>query len=220
MANPTLAYTAPFASFVLLMSLGGWLGISPALAYPIRVAVGTAVWLACSRGLIGARPSRPAADLLLGAGVFLVWIAPDLLWPGYRAHWLFRNALTTAAAGPLDPAERAGSWFLISRVAGSALLVPVIEELFWRGWLMRRLIAADFQRVPPGTYSVRAFWITAVLFASEHGPYWDVGLAAGLAYNWWMLRTRNLADCVTAHAATNACLAGWVLVRGEWSYWL
>ena len=80
-------------------------------------------------------------------------------------------------------------------------------------------IDKDFERVPLGTYQPFSFWITAVLFASEHGSFWGVGLLAGVAYNWWMLRTRNLADCVLAHAVTNACLAGYVLFWGRWEYW-
>ena len=60
----------------------------------------------------------------------------------------------------------------------------------------------------------------AILFAIEHGPYWDVGLIAGVAYNCWCMRTRSLADCMLAHAVTNALLAGYVLLFGQWQYWL
>jgi hypothetical protein len=100
------------------------------------------------------------------------------------------------------------------------LLVPILEELFWRGWLMRWLIHADFQKVPFGKYAPNAFWIVAVLFASEHGAYWDVGLAAGVIYNWWMVRCKNLADCMLAHAVTNAMLSAYVLIAHQWQYWL
>jgi hypothetical protein len=99
-------------------------------------------------------------------------------------------------------------------------LVPILEELFWRGWLMRMLIGPDFQKVPLGAYAPSAFWLTAVLFASEHGAYWDVGLAAGIVYNWWIIRCKNLADCMLAHAVTNALLAAYVLMAGQWQYWL
>jgi membrane protease YdiL (CAAX protease family) len=57
------------------------------------------------------------------------------------------------------------------------------------------------------------------LFVSEHGELWDVGLAAGLAYNWWMRRTRSLGDLILAHAVTNACLSAYVLTSGRWEYW-
>ena len=77
-----------------------------------------------------------------------------------------------------------------------------------------------FQRVPLGTFQSRAFWITAVLFALEHGPYWDVGLATGAIYNWWMVRTRSVEDCIWAHAVTNGCLSAFVVSQGRWEYWL
>ena len=68
---------------------------------------------------------------------------------------------------------------LALRLFRAVVIVPVVEELFWRAWLMRWLIDADFEKVPLGAYAPRAFWIVALLFASEHGPYWDVGLACG-----------------------------------------
>jgi CAAX prenyl protease-like protein len=106
------------------------------------------------------------------------------------------------------------------RMISCTVLVPMLEELFWRGWLMRWLIDKDFERVPLGKYLPSAFWIVALLFASEHGPYWEVGLAAGIVYNWWMIRTRNLADCIWAHAVTNGILSVYVLLTDQWQYWL
>jgi CAAX prenyl protease-like protein len=85
---------------------------------------------------------------------------------------------------------------------------------------MRWLVKEDFLKVPLGAFSATSFWLVAVLFASEHGPYWEVGLAAGIAYNWWIVRTRNLADCILAHAVTNACLSAYVLFAAQWQYWL
>ena len=115
---------------------------------------------------------------------------------------------------------RINTLFIVVRVLSSAILVPMLEELFWRGWLMRWLISKDFEKVPLGTYAASAFWIVAFLFASEHGPYWEVGLAAGIVYNWWLVRTRNLADCMLAHGVTNGALAAYVLAAGESQYWL
>jgi len=220
MINPTLAYTAPFITFVGLMSLTGHLRASQTVAYPLRSLAALAVWWALSRRLIRWRPSRPLTSVLLGVAVFFVWIGPELIWPGYRQHWLFANALTRTAQGALTDQARGDARFLLIRLLGSTLLVPVIEELFWRGWLMRWLMGHDFSKVPLGTYCARAFWITAVLFAVEHGARWDVGLAAGVAYNWWILQTRNLADCILAHAVTNGCLAAYVLWAGAWTYWV
>ncbi len=109
---------------------------------------------------------------------------------------------------------------LALRFVRAVLIVPIIEELFWRAWLPRWFDRAkDFREIPLGQYSRAAFWLTAFLFASEHGALWDVGLAAGLLYNWWMKRTRSLGDLILAHAVTNACLSVYVLTRGRWEYW-
>ena len=172
-----------------------------------------------SRSVLSFRAAFPLASIGIGIAVFLIWIAPDALF-NYRHHWLFDNSITGAAASSIAPALRHDTVFIVLRVAASVLLVPVLEELFWRGWLMRWLIGNNFLKVPLGTYAPTAFWIVALLFASEHGPYWEVGLAAGIVYNWWIIHTRNLADCILAHAVTNGLLAMYVLTMDQWQYWL
>jgi hypothetical protein len=159
-------------------------------------------------------------SVLVGIGVFVLWVAPDLIWPGYRESVLFQNPLTGSLKSSLS-ADARSDWLSISlRVARASLIVPVVEELFWRGWLMRWLADPDFEKLPVGHYDKRAFWITAALFALEHGPYWDVGLAAGAVYNGYLVRTRRLGDLILAHAVTNACLAAFVLWSGRWEFWL
>jgi hypothetical protein len=213
-------YVLPFAVLIALLGLGPYLGIGPALTQSLRALAVLAALLVFSRGVIRLRPERPVASLLLGLGVFAIWIGPDVLFPAYRHLWLFDNPLVRASASNLPaPGLRTSLWFLSFRVGASVLLVPVVEELFWRAWVMRWLISPAFSKVPLGAYSAPAFWTTAVLFASEHGAYWDVGLAAGVLYNWWMIRTRSLADCILAHAVTNAALAAYVLLSGQWQYW-
>ena len=186
--------------------------------YPARfLAVLLTIGLV-SRPVLRFRAGFPLASMGIGIAVFLIWIGPDFLL-GYRHHWLFDNSFTGAPASSIGPALRRNVVFVVLRVAASVALVPVLEELFWRGWLMRWLIAKDFRKVPLGTYAPAAFWIVAVLFASEHGPYWEVGLAAGIVYNWWIVHTRNLADCMLAHAVTNGLLAVYVLTMNQWQYW-
>jgi len=213
-------YLAPFGIFVLLMELGPHLGVGPDVHYPIRVVAVSAALFIWSRQLITLKASRPAASIAVGLVVFGIWIAPDVLWPAYRSHWLFQNFLTGSLASSVPPLHRTNVSFLIWRSLGLILLVPVIEEIFWRGWLMRYLISRHFENVPLGTWSATAFWLTAALFASEHGPFWDVGLVAGVVYNWLMIRTRNLADCILAHAVTNTCLAVYVFSYSRWEYLL
>jgi CAAX prenyl protease-like protein len=217
-SRSAIGYVAPFVVFVGLMGVEHSLAIPPQVGYPIRVLVTLAVLLAVSRHDVKLRPVQPLASAAIGLAVFAIWIAPDALF-GYRHSWLFENPVMGRAGGV--PAVLQWSLlFLLIRSAGSALLVPVIEELFWRGWLMRWLIDRNFQKVKLGTYLPSAFWITAILFASEHGPYWEVGLAAGVIYNWWMIRTKSLADCILAHAVTNGVLAAYVVFAGAWQYWL
>ena len=218
--SPSWPYVAPLVVFLALVGLSPHLPVGPEVYYPLRVALVSAVLLIWSRKLVRLDASRWGGSVAVGLLVFVIWISPDLLWPGYRSHWLLQNALTGRVTGSLPQAVRSNIGFLIWRVAGSVVLVPIVEELFWRAWLMRYLISRHFEKLPLGAFTQASFWICALLFASEHGPYWDVGLAAGIVYNWWMVRTRNVADCIVAHAVTNACLAAWVLSTGNWQYWL
>ena len=205
---------------MVFVALAHWLPVSPALLYPGRVVVVSIVLALFSRHLVSFRVCNWTGSILIGLTVFVLWVAPDVLWPAYRGHWLFDNSLVGSAKSSI-PHDVRSSWvFVVLRIFGSVGLVPVLEELFWRGWLMRWLIRPDFEGVPLGTYTHYSFWVTAALFAAEHGSYWDVGLLAGIIYNWWMVRTGRLADCIVAHAVTNGLLAAYVLYTGHWQYWL
>jgi hypothetical protein len=217
-ARATAGYVAPFAAFVGFMAIENLLFHSQHL-YALRCLAALAALALFSRPYLSFRPGRPLGSIAIGIAVFAIWIAPDTLF-GYRHYWLFENAIVGKAASTLAPGDGASYGFLASRILGSTLLVPVVEELFWRGWLMRWLIRPDFTRVALGTYAPLAFWGVALLFGSEHGPYWEVGLLAGIVYNWWMLRTRSLADCILAHAVTNGALSAYVVSTGAWRYWL
>lgn len=215
----TAGYIAPFVAFVGIMALERLVPLPSQWLYLARFLIVAALIGALSWPYLSFRPSYPLASVAVGVAVFIIWVAPDVLF-GYRHFWLFENALTGAAATTLPPSLKSNIGFMVLRTVSSAMLVPILEELFWRGWMMRWLIDNDFLSVPLGKYVPSAFWIVAVLFASEHGPYWEVGLAAGIAYNWWIIRTRNLADCILCHGVTNAVLAGYVLLTGQWQYWL
>ncbi len=158
-------------------------------------------------------------SLVIGAVVFALWIAPDLLFPGFRHHWLFENPVLGKIQSSLPEAARSNAGVLLFRSLRAVVIVPIVEELFWRGWLMRWLIKPDFEQVPLGQWSAAAFSITAVLFASEHGSFWEVGLVAGIVYNWWMVRTGSLGDLILVHAVTNGLLCAEVILTGKWEYW-
>ncbi len=185
----------------------------------LRVTVMSAVLWFIARPVIDLRVRHLWATLAIGALVFVVWIAPDVLFKGYRHFWLFENAVMGKASTSFSSTQL--SWPVLAlRMIRAVVIVPIVEELFWRAWLMRWIIDANFQKIPLGKYTAQSFWIVAALFASEHGPYWDVGLAAGIIYNWWMVRARSLGDLILAHAVTNFILGGYVIAFGKWEYWL
>jgi CAAX prenyl protease-like protein len=207
-------------AYVSLIELERLLPVEPRLGALVRVGICAALLLVYSRPVLDLWPRRAVASVFLGALVFAVWIGPDLLWPSYRGHWLFFNAILGAPRSTLPLAAHVDRVFLCLRVVSSVIVVPIVEELFWRAWLMRRLISADFRETPLGRFTSQSFWLTAVFFALEHGSYWDVGLLAGIAYNLWIVRTKSLADCILAHAVTNGLLAVYVIAAGKWDYWL
>ena len=133
---PAVPYVVPFAVFMLFLGLRPIFPFGAKWEYPVRVLiVGAAVWI-FSRHAFRLRPVRPWSSVVIGMLVLGVWIAPDVVWPSYRTHWVFRNSLMAPPA-TLPEALRTDYTFLAFRLFGTAILVPIIEELFWRGWLMR-----------------------------------------------------------------------------------
>jgi len=210
----------PFAVFMALIGLNLVWPMPVVADQLFRLAVMAAVLYFVARPALDFHVREWAGSLLIGVVIFALWIAPDLLFPSYRDSFLFRNALLRAARRTLPESARHDVAVLWLRSLRAVVVVPIVEELFWRGWLMRWMIAQDFQRLPLGAYSALSFWTVAILFASEHGPYWDVGLAAGILFNWWMIRTKSLGDLILAHAVANACLSAYVVAAGKWDYWL
>jgi len=218
--NPAVPYVIPFAVFLAFLALDRYLPFSSQTNYAIRFFVVFAVLAIFSRQVISFRVDYFWGSAAAGLALFAIWVGPDVLWPGYRGSWLFTNGITGTPKSSLPEGVKANMTFLTFRVLSSVVNVPVLEELFWRGWLMRWLISPDFLKVSLGTFTWKSFWLVAVLFASEHGSFWDVGLIAGIVFNCWMMKTKSLPDCILAHAVTNACLAAYVLMRGQWQYWL
>ena len=214
-----LPYILPFAVFLLFLAIQFILPIPAIAVYSVRDLILAAVLIVFSRHVIQLHSFHRLETVILGVAVFLIWVGPDLIFPNYRHSWVFQNVLFGQLSNPFPEAVLMNPFVLWPRIIQAVVIVPILEELFWRAWLMRWLIAPDFEKVPMGAYRAGAFWIVAVLFASEHGPFWDVGLIAGIAFNWWMVRTRSLGDCILVHAVTNACLCGYVVATHHWQYW-
>jgi CAAX prenyl protease-like protein len=219
--HPAVPYVAPFAVFLFCLLIAGRTTIPQPWESVAWVGVVAVTIALTSRQLVaGLRLSSGVMSVLVGVGVFLLWVAPDALVPGWRESWVFQNSITGHVKISIAPAELASPLVLWLRVVRAVVLVPILEELFWRGWLPRWIQDTKFERIPPGTFTAFAFIVTALLFAAEHGPFWEVGLLAGLVYNWWMWRTKSLGDLVLAHAVTNACLAGYVVLTQQWQFWM
>lgn len=220
-AGPAWARIAPFAVFIALMAVEPYLAglvepiFDPRWLYAIRSGVTGAILLALWSRYTELRDLPPAgapAWLLgtaVGVGVFLLWIALD-----------FPPLVMGEAEDPFDPrvAGRIDVGLAVARVAGAALVVPVMEELFWRSFLMRWIERPKFLGVTPGEVGWKPLVMTSVVFALEH-RLWFAGLLAGLAYGELYRRTGDLRVVILAHALTNAALGAFVLATGSWSFW-
>ena len=215
----TLAWVGPFAVFMVWLALDKYVPLANPAKEIVRDLVLLAAIVGFSRKVLPTRAPHWLASIGLGIAVCALWVAPDALFPGWRQHWLFTNSVTGEVTTSIPPGELTPLMMAL-RFSRAALLVPILEELFWRGWLPRWLQDNRFHRVPLGQYTTFAFLATAVLFALEHGPFWEVGLLCGLIYNWWMWRTRSLGDLILVHAVTNAALSAYVLVTNRWEFWM
>lgn len=217
--SPVWARSIPFGIYILFLAVQQTLAsLQPQWdlrwLYPVQIlcVVLALVWLWPAYGELR-RTSASARDWLLavvvGAGVFVLWINLD-------QDWAVFGTLT-----PYDPSGPDGNlnWLLAAvRLAGAALVVPIMEELFWRSFIMRWLERQDFLAVLPATVGFRALMLTAVLFALEHN-LWFAGLLAGLAYGWLYIRSGSLWATAFSHGLTNALLGLWVLATGSWTFW-
>ncbi len=126
-----------------------------------------------------------------------------------------------SAFNPLKELASTPAWayiFLAIRFVGLVLVVPVVEEMFLRGFLMRFFVAPDWWRVPIGVVNKAAI-VAATLVPVLMHP--REALAATVwfsAITWLSIRTRGIWPCIVAHATTNLLLGGYVVIRGQW--WL
>jgi len=97
-------------------------------------------------------------------------------------------------------------------------VIPVMEELFWRSFLLRWFDQSDFMRLLPRAVSGRALLYCAIPFGLEHN-FWFAGILAGLAYGWLYRHTGNLWAPILAHSLTNLLLGIWVVNTGNWQLW-
>jgi CAAX prenyl protease-like protein len=177
--------------------------------YPLRLIAGVAVLGLYRKKLATLDWHWSWRGLAVGLLVFLLWIAAARFLVSPAAIPIKLEALST----PLR-----GIW-IASRVATSVLIVPIVEELAYRGFLMRRLSNEDFESVPYRSVSWLALSVTAVVFGLPHGALWLPAILAGLAYGLVLVRRGSIGEAVVAHATTNALIAAIVLGWNQWQLW-
>jgi CAAX prenyl protease-like protein len=222
--TPLVARVVPFVIFVVLTFTQEWFG--PAGRYWIYLAktlLGAAMLVAVWPAVEEMRWAWSWEALAVGVGLFVLWAGLDDLFVslGWKGSY---PKLNFGAGAPWNPHAHFGqgalwAWFfVVVRLAGSTLVVPPLEEVFFRSFVYRYISKADFLSVPLGAFAARPFFITSLLFAAEHRE-WLAGLICGLAFQWLVWRKQRLGDAMTAHAITNLLLGLWVVWRGEWRFW-
>lgn len=228
--RPWLPYVLPFGLYMAF--LAGQSNANLLWLYPVKtLAVAGVLWW-FRREYRELQPGFSGLAVAVGLVVIVAWIALDPFYPKASAllcsleTWLSQFVNSPPPSGkippPFDPttitpdALRYG--FIGFRVLGAVIVVPLMEELFWRAFLIRWIEAEDFQSVPIGHFTWRSFLVTTVFFGLEHDQ-WLAGLICGALYNVVYYRTRSVWACVVAHAASNAALAGWVLTQRAWVFW-
>ena len=212
----------PFVAFMGLLALRGFAPTDASWGFDTRwfyalnlLLVGGLLLAWWSEYGELARQNAPSlaeatVSAVVGLLVFVLWIKLDAPW--------MQIGEPTASFVPVD-AQGQLLWPLITvRWLGAALLVPVMEELFWRSFLMRWLQQPVFEGVNPRRLGVKAVLLSTFVFMLAH-PLWLAAIVAGLAYALLYRRTGKLWTAVLAHAVTNGALGIWVVQTGQWQFW-
>lgn len=208
-ADATASYLAPF----LLVLAAGMISRASSgrfeTWYALRLLAGgaaLAVYWPRLRGLDWRFSWRAGAA---GAAVFALW-----LWAG---RLLLPPQSMPAALAAMSASSRA--LWIGGRVATAVLVAPLAEELAYRGYLLRRLVAADFESVSFGDVGWIPVLVSAAVYGILNGPLWSAGIAAGIVFALLLTRTRRMGEAVAAHVFANALLCAAVLVWQQWQLW-
>lgn len=213
-SSPVLSRVAPFAVFALLTMLQGRLGEnSQYWVYALKTGVGAWLVLLVRPHVREMRWKLSWEAVAAGVAVFLLWVGLDGRYPALAER-----------SGGFDPARDYGAgsalafFFIGVRILGSTLVVPPLEEVFYRSFLYRFVQQSDFLKIPLGRLSAKAFIITGVVFGIGHYE-WLPGILCAFAYQGLVCKKDRLGDAMTAHAITNFILGLWVVLRGAYVFW-
>lgn len=205
-SSPEFARIFPFAVFLALTSCQVKLGpASVYWVYLLKTVVGA--WL-----IWEARPFVSEMRWAFSAEAVLVGVAVALMWVGL-------DGLYPRLATPASSWHPAAWLWNVVRLVGSSIVVPPLEEVFYRSFLYRYFVRLNFLTMPLGQMHWLSFIVTSSIFGLMHPDRWLAGIFCGLAYQALVIRKNRLGDAMTAHALTNFLLGLWVIWRRDWSFW-
>ena len=229
--RPQLPYVVPFVLFLGFIALEGYWEQGYPVIYAVKtVVIGWLLWELIRQGYFPELRTRNRADgktlekaghwvlaILVGVIVFIGWVGIEKL---SNAYFPYPKAVDLHPYDVFDHlGTGAGAWMFIAfRLIGAAVVVPVMEELFWRSFLLRFCMHPDFEKVEIGAFAWPAFFITVGLFGLEHYE-WLVGLLCGIVFNLLIYYTKRIWPCIIAHAITNLALGIYVLITRDWAFW-
>lgn len=225
--SPTIPRLVPFLVFVLLTFCQGKFGEAGRYwFYFAKTFVGA--WLIWEMRPFVAelRVHFTWEAVVVGVGVLVMWVGIDSFYPklGELGVKIGLSKPPAAPALPWNPHLQFGeggmlAWtFIVVRILGASLVVPVMEEVFFRSWLYRYLAKPDFQSVSLGTFLPMPFVVTALIFGLEHEE-WLAGIFCGFIYQGLVIWKKRLGDAIVAHGITNFLLGVWVVWKGAWQFW-
>jgi CAAX prenyl protease-like protein len=147
---------------------------------------------------------------LIGGGVFIIWLVLDK-GPGAHADGLVAGLAAMPAFARI-------AWITV-RTLAAIVTVPIVEELAFRGFLIRRLISRDFTSLNLRRFTLLSMLVSSVAFGLLHGDRWLAATIAGVLYGLALTRRGRIGDAIIAHATSNALLAVAVLIGGKWYLW-
>ena len=177
--------------------------------YPIRVITTGAVLVLLWRHYQFSTFRISLVSVAAGVLVFLFWVV--LVSGNIEKNEIMATELERVP-------EFAALFWIVFRILGSVVTVPIAEELAFRGYLIGRLAGGNFDADKRLHFSWVAWILSSVLFGLLHSA-WLAGMAAGLVYGLVRYHRNKLADAIVAHAVTNLLLSGYVLSTGSWSMW-
>ncbi len=208
---PELPFVLPFFVFMIFTGLTGSFSETDIIwIYPLKTCVVAVLLAFCWSHYTDWKISYHFFAIFIGLIVLVVWVVPEGYYP---------TVTESVAFNPYTHMSGALLYIWISfRLIGASVVVPIMEEVFWRNFLLRWIINPDFKKVSLGTFTWGSFLIGSVLFGFEHHR-WFVGILAGMLYSLILYRTKSIYACVLAHAVTNLGLGIYVLATQQWSFW-